>query len=91
MQNLNERDKELVALGAALGSNCVPCIEAHIPQARKAGLTDPEIAEAVGLADSVRRVPAAKVLETARKMAGEAPAGVPTAAAATPPCGCSAC
>jgi AhpD family alkylhydroperoxidase len=38
MTNLTPRETELVALGAAQGSNCVPCVEHHVPQARKAGL-----------------------------------------------------
>lgn len=65
MSELTTRERELVALGAALGSNCVPCIEYHLPQARKAGLTDREIRAAIRLADMVRQVPARKVLETA--------------------------
>ena len=65
METLTGRDRELVALGAALGSNCVPCIEYHVPEARKAGLTDEEIQEAIQLADKVRQVPARKVLEAA--------------------------
>ena len=65
MTDLNHRESELVALGAALGSNCIPCIEYHVPQAREAGLTDREICAAIRLADKVRQVPARKVLETA--------------------------
>jgi AhpD family alkylhydroperoxidase len=65
MEKLNDVERELVALGAALGSNCVPCIEYHIPEARKAGLTDRQIEEAVRFADKVRQVPARKVLATA--------------------------
>jgi 4-carboxymuconolactone decarboxylase len=65
MTQLTTRERELVALGAALGSNCVPCIEYHIPEARKAGLTDGQIREAIELADKVRQVPAKKVLSTA--------------------------
>ncbi|WP_036520598.1 carboxymuconolactone decarboxylase family protein [Nitrincola sp. A-D6] len=68
MSHLNSRETELVALGAALGSNCVPCIEYHIPQARKAGLTDQEIHDVILLADKVRQVPAKKVLETAKNL-----------------------
>lgn len=66
MSELSPREIELVALGAALGSNCVPCIEYHIPQARKAGLSDQEIGAAVRLADRVRQVPARAVLEKAQ-------------------------
>lgn len=68
METLTTRERELVALGAALGSNCVPCIKYHVPEARKAGLTDRQISEAIHLADKVRQVPARKVLETALDM-----------------------
>jgi len=71
MTNLTPRETELVALGAALGSNCVPCVEHHIPQARKAGLTDPEIGAVIELADKVRQVPARKVLEAAQRILNE--------------------
>ena len=69
--DLSLRERELTALGAAIASNCVPCIEYHIPQARKAGLSDEEIREAVELADQVRRVPADKVLQTAIALLAE--------------------
>ena len=68
MQELTNIERELVALGAALGSNCVPCIEYHIPEARKAGLSDQKLAEAIELADKVRQVPARKVLAAAHRM-----------------------
>jgi 4-carboxymuconolactone decarboxylase len=68
MDHLTPRERELVALGSALASNCVPCVEYHIPQARNAGLTDPQMAEAIRLADQVRQVPARKVLDAAYKL-----------------------
>ena len=68
MSDLSPRERELVALGAAMGSNCVPCVEYHIPEARKVGLTDSEIHEAIRLADKVRQVPARKVLQTSLKL-----------------------
>lgn len=74
MEKLTMRERELVALGAALGSNCVPCIEFHIPEARKAGLSEGQIGEAVRLADKVRQVPAAKVLKVALEMLTAEPA-----------------
>ena len=69
MAELTAREQELVALGAAIGSNCVPCVEYHIPAARKAGLNDVQIAEACQLADRIKQVPARKVYETAAKLA----------------------
>jgi 4-carboxymuconolactone decarboxylase len=71
MKSLNQRERELTAIGAAIASNCVPCIEYHIPQARKVGLSDLQIHEAVRLADKVRRVPADKVLQTALALLDE--------------------
>ena len=65
MEHLTPRDRELVALGAALGSNCIPCAEFHVAEARKVGLSTRQIAEAVRLADKLRQTPAAKVLAAA--------------------------
>jgi len=70
MSELNFRDHELVALGAALAANCIPCVEHHVPKAREAGLTEDEIAAALALADRIRQVPARKVLEVARAANG---------------------
>ena len=47
MSELTKREQTLVSLGAAIASNCVPCVEFHIPEARKAGLSDIQIKEAV--------------------------------------------
>lgn len=71
MDGLNSTERELVALGAALGSNCVPCIERHVPEARKAGLSDRQISEAIRLADTIRQTPARKVLDTALDLLSE--------------------
>lgn len=65
MSGLNNRERSLVALGAALASNCVPCIEYHIPDARRVGLSEIEIGQALQIADKVRQVPARAVMKTA--------------------------
>lgn len=54
MNELSPRDRALVGLGAALGSNCIPCVEHHIPAARHAGLDDDQIRAALNLADTIR-------------------------------------
>ena len=83
MTQLSSRERELVALGAALASNCLPCVEYHVPAARKAGLGDSQIEEALRLADKVRQVPARNALESAlARVAGSGPATVG--------CGCDA-
>ena len=71
MSLLTPREQELVSLGAAMGSNCISCIEYHIPASRNAGLTDAQISEAIGLADRLRQVPARKALDTALDLLSE--------------------
>jgi AhpD family alkylhydroperoxidase len=71
MADLSNTEHELVALGAAIASNCIPCAEFHIAEARKLGLTDAQIVEAVRLADKVRQVPARKVLRVAFALLNE--------------------
>ena len=87
MSDLTPRERELVALGAAMGSNCVPCVEYHIPESRKVGLTDPEIHAAIQLADKIRQVPARKTLQAALKLLPFAADDVQNAGASQG-CGC---
>lgn len=89
MSDLSPRDRELVALGAAMGSNCASCIEYHIPKSREAGLTDREIHAAIKHADLIRQVPARKTLQTALGLLPCAAEGLADAAA-DEGCGCEA-
>ncbi|GAB1366871.1 hypothetical protein MASR1M36_17420 [Candidatus Cloacimonadaceae bacterium] len=58
MSTLSAKERELVAIGAAIASNCTPCMEFHIPAAREAGLTDKQILFAIKIAEAVKKVPA---------------------------------
>ena len=51
---LEQRDKELAAIGASIGANCRPCAEHHVPAGRKAGLSETELVDAVAAALAVR-------------------------------------
>jgi len=66
MSQLSPREIELVAIGAAIGSNCIPCVEYHIGAGKQLGISDDEIRAAIALADKVRRAPARKVLDAAK-------------------------
>jgi len=87
MSTLTDREQSLVSLGAAIASNCVPCVEYHVPGARKVGLSDPQIDEALRIADKVRRVPARTVLQAA--LARIETSRDESADSAGPRCGCS--
>lgn len=56
---LEQRDKELAAIGASIGANCRPCIEHHLPAGREAGLSQTELDDAVATAHAMRRQAAA--------------------------------
>ena len=48
------RTKELMAITAAHVTQCMWCIEEHVKRAKKAGVTDEEIAEAAFVAMALR-------------------------------------
>ena len=58
---------ELVAIGAAIASNCDPCFKFHYDQARKLGVTDADMRRTVDLAQRVKETPARAVLELASR------------------------
>ena len=51
---LEQREKELAAIGASIGANCRPCIEHHLPAGRKAGLSEDDLAKAIETARIAR-------------------------------------
>ena len=59
---------ELVAIGAAIGANCEPCFKHHYSQARKLGVSREDVAQAVALADKVKRAPAQNMLTLADRI-----------------------
>ena len=58
---------ELVALGAAIASNCEPCFKFHYDRARTLGVTDADMRRAVDLARRVKEAPARGVLDLAHR------------------------
>lgn len=67
MEKLSPIERELVAIGASVASNCIPCVTYHIAKAKKLGMSDALVAEAIELADKVRQVPARAVLDAVRQ------------------------
>ena len=50
---LDNRTKELVAVGAAIGANCSPCMQWHYKKCLEFGVTKPELQEAMDLAKTI--------------------------------------
>ena len=62
---LHEKTKELVAIGAAIGGNCIPCFKWHYKKCRELGISDEEIKEAIKMAKTVKEIPIKKIYEVA--------------------------
>jgi AhpD family alkylhydroperoxidase len=62
--------KELIAIGASVTANCVPCLRFHLQQARKAGATPDEIQKAVAVGRMVRKGAASTWDEEAESLLG---------------------
>jgi AhpD family alkylhydroperoxidase len=46
---MDERTKELVAIGASFAAHCQPCVTFHLNRARELGIGDDEIKEAISV------------------------------------------
>jgi AhpD family alkylhydroperoxidase len=84
---------ELVAIGAAIGSNCEPCFKFHYDKARKLGVPREDVIRAVTVAQNVKDSPARSILELAERYLRS---GAPEAAPASdsddaPPAECGGC
>jgi arsenite methyltransferase len=58
---------ELVAIGAAIASNCEPCFRYHYDRARKLGVSKEDMLLAVNTAKAVKDTPARAVVELAER------------------------
>ena len=58
---MNNKIKELIAIGASISANCQPCLEYHTGKAAEYGNSKLEIKEAIEVGTLVRRGAAAKM------------------------------
>ena len=61
----SEAVAELVAIGAAIASNCEPCFKFHYDKARRLGVSREDMGRAVTTAQNVKDAPAKAVLDLA--------------------------
>ncbi|MCL5027385.1 MAG: carboxymuconolactone decarboxylase family protein [Bacteroidetes bacterium] len=57
ISNLEPKIAELIAIGASIGGNCLPCLRFHFAEAIKNGCTIQEIEEAIKLGKMVKERP----------------------------------
>lgn len=58
---LDNRIKELIAVGASITANCQPCLQYHTSEAQKSGADEQDILEAIEVGKMVRRGAAGKM------------------------------
>jgi len=52
---LDEKIKELIAVGASISANCHPCIKFHTSKAREMKIDEAEIKQAIEVGKMVRK------------------------------------
>ena len=52
---MDEKTKEMIAIGTSIGAHCQPCLEYHVNKAREVGLTDDEIREAIAVGHMIEK------------------------------------
>lgn len=68
---LDERTKELIAIGASITANCQPCLAFHTAKAQELGASTQDMLAAVEVGKQVRQGAAAKMdRHAARLVAG---------------------
>jgi len=52
---MDDKIKELIAIGASITANCQPCIKYHVSKARENGASEQEIKDAIATGKMVRK------------------------------------
>ena len=65
---LDERIKELIAVGASVSANCHPCVKYHTAKAREMKIDEAEIRQAIDVGKMVRKGAAGQMDELLEKV-----------------------
>ena len=57
MSELDSKTKEMIAIGASIAGNCIPCLRYHFKEAVKQGCTKQEIREVFEISNIVKQRP----------------------------------
>ncbi len=63
--------KEMVAIRAAAGGNCIPCLEWHYKKSIELKIPKEDIKEVVDIAEKVKEVPIKKIYAVSDKLLSE--------------------
>ena len=65
---INDRIRELIAVGASITANCQPCLKSHVEKAHSFGASPEEVAAAIEIGKRVRKGAAAKMDEVSSSL-----------------------
>jgi len=65
---MDSKIKELIAIGASIGANCLPCLEWHYNKCIELGVDIKDIKIAVEIGKKVKERPSAEISELADKL-----------------------
>lgn len=68
---MDERTKELIAIGASVAGHCQPCLTYHVARAKELGVSAGEIREAIDLGHSVEKGAMAAMRDFSKELLGE--------------------
>ena len=68
---LDEKTKELIAIGASVSCNCHPCVKFHVDKAGKLGIEPQEVEEALRVGMMVRTGAAGQMDKLLSEVSGE--------------------
>ncbi len=52
---MDDKMKELIAIGASIGAHCQPCLTYHVSKAKELGIEEGEIREAIAVGQMVEK------------------------------------
>ena len=67
-EEMDERTKELIAIGASIGAHCQPCLTYHVAKAKELGLDADQISAAIAVGHMVQQGAAAAMREFAKRV-----------------------
>ncbi len=72
---MDEKTKELVAIGASVSAHCQPCVTYHVAKAKDLGIGEEEILEAVRVGQMVEKGAGSAMREFTQGLLGKPAAG----------------
>ena len=52
---MDDKTKELIAIGTSIGAHCQPCLTYHVAKAKEMGIKENEIREAIAVGQMVEK------------------------------------